>query len=195
MEPVTESFPQLFRRCMAEQGKTSVMDMWRMLPETPDRTSYETIRLLSTGKQRTVSQQRVIDDLVIILRVSENTIRTSLAMPPTYGDWDLPPRAQSLDPHERGVVIGVVDALLRARGMETEDAKKMIGAVDEATTDTGSTAGTGESGNEGVNLKHPERQPGTTFAQGRQSARTSRGDRQQDVQGADVDDSAERPKL
>ena len=50
-----------------------------------------------------------------MLSVTEDVVREALAMPPTYGVWEIPPRAQALDPHERDVVMGVVDALLRAK--------------------------------------------------------------------------------
>lgn len=121
VEDVTETFQQMFRRRMAELGRRSVMDMWRALPDQAGRTSYETIRLLVNGQQKTVKEDRVIADLAAMLEVSEAQVRESLQLLPSFGRWDLPPRAQALDPQERDVVISVVDALLRARGQGASD--------------------------------------------------------------------------
>lgn len=135
MESVTETFPQLFHRRMGELHLKSVRDMWRRLPDDPDRISYETVRLLANGQQRTVNEQRVIDDLVLILGVDENQIRASLALPPSYGPWDLPPRAQVLDPQERTVVMSVVEALLRAKGVGVDEYQKSRSGGNGSTDD------------------------------------------------------------
>ena len=111
-----ESLQEMIRRVMREEGLDSVRALYRRLPDNKDRVTYETVRKLANGEQRGTRDPRVFRDLAIMLRVDENDVRTALNELPTYGDWELPPRAQSLNPDERATVMNVVDAILRAKG-------------------------------------------------------------------------------
>lgn len=113
---VTESLPALIARRMNDLGARSVRDLYLRLPtDETDRISYETVRKLVNGEQRRVKGNRVLRDLALMLEVNENEVRVALGVPPTYGPWEIPPRVNGLDPTERDVVMGVIDALLRAK--------------------------------------------------------------------------------
>lgn len=129
VERVTKSLPELISDRMADLGVESVRQLYNRLPNEPgvQRVTYETVRKLYNGEQRGTRDERVPRDLALMLEVSENEVRAALAMPPAYGQFDLPPRAQGLAPQERDVVMAVVDALLRAR--RGTDAKKSGAAV------------------------------------------------------------------
>jgi len=127
---MTESIPELIARRMGELRITSLRALHQRLPEGADSITYETVRNLANGKQRSTRDERVYRDLAIILAVDENVVRTAMGAGPTFGAWDMPARAQGLDPHEREIVISVVDALLRAKRGGSSDgrmpeAKKM----------------------------------------------------------------------
>lgn len=134
---MTESVPELIARRMGELQITSLLALHRRLTD-PDSITYETVRNLANGKQRGTRDDRVIRDLAIMLAVDEATVREAVGADPTYGPWELPPRAQGLDPQEREVVISVVDALLRAKraggndGRQPEAEKRMYAAMDAA---------------------------------------------------------------
>lgn len=112
---VSESLQDLIRRIMREQDIDCVRSLYRRLPDAHDRVTYETVRKLANGEQRGTRDTRVFRDLAIMLRVDENDVRAAMGVPPTYGEWQLPPRAQSLNLDERAAVMGVVDAILRAK--------------------------------------------------------------------------------
>lgn len=112
---MAESLPELIARRMGEQGITSLLALHKRLPEGGDSITYETVRNLANGKQRGTRDERVIRDLATILAVNENEVRDAMGVERTYGPWEMPARAQGLDPTEREVVIGMVDALLRAK--------------------------------------------------------------------------------
>lgn len=140
MDGVTESLPQLFSRRMGDLKVSTVRQLYQRLPQGDgvDRVTYETVRKLHNGEQRGSRDQRVPRDLALMLEVSENEIRSAMKMPPTFGEFELPPRAQALDPQERVVVMAVVDALLRAK--RGSDAQKMITDVGGSTSSEGLAA-------------------------------------------------------
>lgn len=119
VDDVTESLPQLIKRRQRELGDTSgdasLAQLYRRLPDGDDRITYETLRNLANGKQRGARGSRVPRDLAIILGVPESDIRESMGVPASHGPWELPQQAEMLDPEERGVVLGVVNALIRAK--------------------------------------------------------------------------------
>ena len=134
---MSESLPDLIATAMSRFGVQSVRALYRRLPDGADRMTYETFRKLSNGEQRGVRDPRVVRDLQIILEEPEPRIRAALNMGPTYGPWELPPRAQGLNPQERRVVVEVIDTILLAkRGGETDanpaEARKKIPTVAEA---------------------------------------------------------------
>lgn len=112
---MTESIPELFARRMAELSVPSLLALHRRLPEGADSITYETVRNLANGKQRGTRDDRVIRDLASMLAVDENDVRDAMGIEHSFGEWEMPARAQGLDSHEREIVISVVDALLRAK--------------------------------------------------------------------------------
>ena len=115
VDSVTESLPMLIARRMADLEVDSLSALHRRLPADDGRVTYETVRNLANGKQRTVREDRVLNALADMLDVEVNAVRAALQMEPDYGEWQLPDRAQGLDPQERQVVVSVIDALLRAK--------------------------------------------------------------------------------
>lgn len=115
MGAVAKSLPELFAKRMGELGTKSVRELYQRLPDDGDCVTYETVRKLYNGEQRGTRDERVPRDLALMLGVDENVVREAMSIPPTYGPWEIPPRAQSLDPDERDAVMGVIDALLRAK--------------------------------------------------------------------------------
>lgn len=112
---VTESLPQLIAERQAALQVTSLTQLYRRLPPGDDRITYETLRNLRNGTQRGVRDQRTLRDLALMLDVPEDRVRRALGVGPSWGPFELPPRASGLDPTERDVVLSVVDALLRAK--------------------------------------------------------------------------------
>lgn len=112
---MTESIPELIARRMAELQVTSLLALHRRLPQGHGSITYETVRNLANGKQRGTRDDRVIRDLASMLAVDENEVRDAMGIEHSFGEWEMPARAQGLDPHEREIVISVVDALLRAK--------------------------------------------------------------------------------
>lgn len=112
---VAESLPELIARRMKDLSVTSLNALHRLLPPGDDRITYETLRLLNNGQQRGTRDERVFRDLALMLDVDTNTVRAAIGVEPDFGPFDLPPRAQGLDPQERSTVVGVMDAILRAK--------------------------------------------------------------------------------
>ena len=120
---MTESLPQLIRRRRKELNISNVSALYRRLPnDDVDRITYETVRKLANGEQRSTKDPRVPRDLAIILGVPETTVRRALHVAPDYGEWVLPPRAQGLNPKERDTVERVIDAILSAHREGETDA-------------------------------------------------------------------------
>lgn len=119
MDDATESLPALIRRRQGELHAAGLMDLYRRLPEGTGRITYETFRLLANGKQRGHRGGRVFRDVALILSVTENDVREAMGAEPEYGDWELPARANALDPTERELVLRVIDGLLRAKRTRT----------------------------------------------------------------------------
>ena len=115
VDPVNESLPELIARRQRDLGAAKVAELYRRLPDGEDRITYETVRKLANGEQRSAREPRVFRDLALILSVDESVVRLAMGVEPSYGEFEMPPRAQGLDHHERDVVLGVMDALLRAK--------------------------------------------------------------------------------
>lgn len=139
---MSESLPDLIAKAMSRFGVQSVSALYRRLPKGDDRMTYETFRKLKTGEQRGSRDPRVVRDLQIILAESEATIRAALEIGPTYGPWELPPRAQGLNPQERKVVVEVIDTILLAKreggtNVSTTAAKEKSGILSRSPPSRG----------------------------------------------------------
>lgn len=157
MDDVTESLPDLIGRRMKELGATSIRALHARLPDDDDRISPETVRLLRSGRQKDAGD-RTIRDLALMLGVSENEVRRALDLPPTYGPWQIPDRANVLTPKERTVVMSVIDALVSAR---TEEKSWARGNASSEEADQGEAPEVEDSGASVTQLRpeQPDDQP------------------------------------
>lgn len=113
--PMNQSIPELIAQRQGALGAKTLLALYRRLPAGDDRITYETLRNLANGRQRGTRDGRVIRDLAVMLDVQPDVVRKALRADPDFGEWELPPRAQALDPQERTAVVSVIDAILRAK--------------------------------------------------------------------------------
>lgn len=107
-----ESLAALVQRRQAELGYGSLIALYRAAGLGPDSISYETLRRIAKGEQRSSrASGTTVSDVARILRVDENTIRTAEAVGEPVGGWD---RYERLTDSERAAVEAIIDALLAA---------------------------------------------------------------------------------
>lgn len=198
VDGVTESLPDLIGRRMKELGASSIRALHARLPDDGDRISSETVRLLKNGQQKDAGD-RTIRDLALMLGVSENEVRQALDLPPTYGPWQIPERANVLTPRERTVVMSVIDALVSAR---TEEKQWASGNASSEDVDQSGAPEAMEDSGASVTQLHPweEPRPADTFDphdQRRVASRPSQEERearrQAEAESAHIDDENQDP--
>ena len=74
--------------------------------------TYETLRRMATGRQRSIRGDQTYEDLSTILRVSVDDVKSAEAGYTPIGGWE---RYERLNAEERKAVEGVMDAILAAR--------------------------------------------------------------------------------
>lgn len=116
MSDVNRSIPELVAMRQAQLHIKTVRGLYSRIPSGRDLVSYETFRKLANGEQRGAKDEKTIQTLALALGISERQVERALKIPPSYGHFGLPDRAQRLDPRERGVVLDVIDTILRAKG-------------------------------------------------------------------------------
>jgi hypothetical protein len=86
-------------------------EAFRAVPN-PEVT-YELLRRVEANGHATIGP-KAVRTLATMLDVDENTIREAARQRPALGRFELPERADKLEPSERAVIVSVVDAILRA---------------------------------------------------------------------------------
>lgn len=117
-----ESLPDLIERRRAELKRSSLKDLHRRLGRNAEQQlGYERFRLIAKGRTRRPKPD-AIRALARILDVNENEIRHAIGVPPSHGPFELPPRANELNSHQRDAIIHVINEFVRTnRDISTED--------------------------------------------------------------------------
>lgn len=112
-----ESIPDLIARRRRELGYRNLKQLHdAYLAAGPDRgkyLSYEILRQHSRGSAGKLLD-KTVTGLSLALDVHENEVRAAAGIPPTFGQWKPPKRADELDERQRNTVRRVIDELVRA---------------------------------------------------------------------------------
>jgi predicted DNA-binding protein len=124
LSDVTETLQDLLERRLRELGQRrgrgesiSLREAWQRLPEDAEgrRTpTYETFRRIRQGGHTNISDETAAA-LATMLDVPAEHVYAAARIPPRLGPFELPSRAEALNPGERAAVLGVVDAILGAK--------------------------------------------------------------------------------
>lgn len=108
------------------------------LPEDEDgqrSPTYETFRRIRQAGHTNINDETATA-LATMLEVPVETVYLAARIPPRLGPFELPGRADALDPGERAAVLGVVDAILGAKGAAAR-ADIVWGGTGSGKTETG----------------------------------------------------------
>lgn len=129
MSDVTETLQDLLERRLRELGQRrgrgeslSLREAWRRLPEDEHggRTpTYETFRRIRQDGHTNIGDETVAA-LATMLDVDDAEVRRAAGQKPRLGRFELPSRADALNPKERAAVLDVVDAILDAASVREE---------------------------------------------------------------------------
>lgn len=126
MSDVNETLQALLERRLREMGqrrgrgeKLSLREAWMRLPELDGgrAISYETVRRIRENGHTKIGDATA-DAIATMLDVPVDRVLLAAGQRPRLGKFDLPRRADRLTEDERGVVVGVVDAILSAANQE-----------------------------------------------------------------------------
>lgn len=90
----------------------SLIAMYRAANLPKGAITYETLRRMATGRQRSIRGDQTYEDLSTILRVSVDDVKSAEAGYTPIGGWE---RYERLNAEERKAIEGVMDAILAAR--------------------------------------------------------------------------------
>jgi hypothetical protein len=108
------------------------------------KVSYETLRLIRTGRHSGSISQDVAEGLALALDVPLTRVLAVAGRRIPQGPFVLPKRAEALTKSERNVVLSVVDAILDAAGQNRAPAEHASSAAAErAAQGAGQGAGPG----------------------------------------------------
>lgn len=98
----------------------SLIAMYRAANLPKGAITYETLRRMATGRQRSIRGDQTYEDLSTILRVSVDDVKSAEAGYTPIGGWE---RYERLNAEERKAIEGVMDAILAAReaGSNSDD--------------------------------------------------------------------------
>lgn len=124
MSDVIETLQDLLERRLRELGQRrgrgesiSLREAWQRLPEDEEgrRTpTYETFRRIRQAGHTNINDETA-DALATMLEVAVDQVYAAAKIPPRLGRFELPSRADALNPGERAAVIGVIEAILDAK--------------------------------------------------------------------------------
>lgn len=123
MSDVTETLQDLMERRLRELGhrrgrgeSISLREAWQRLPEDENgqrRPTYEVFRRIRQSGHSNISEETAVA-LATMLDVDLGDVNRAAGRRAPLGRFELPTRADRLNDTERGVVLGVVDAILDA---------------------------------------------------------------------------------
>ncbi|WCC80063.1 hypothetical protein O6R08_00380 [Cutibacterium equinum] len=111
MDDVT-ALQRLIANRQRDLNAPSLIAMYRAANLPKGAITYETLRRMATGRQRSIRGDQTYEDLSTILRVSVDDVKSAEAGYTPIGGWE---RYERLNAEERKAVEGVMDAILAAR--------------------------------------------------------------------------------
>ncbi|MDU7935215.1 MAG: hypothetical protein E7J54_31945 [Pseudomonas aeruginosa] len=111
MDDVT-ALQRLIAQRQRDLNARSLIAMYRAANLPRGAITYETLRRMATGRQRSIRGDQTYEDLSTILRVSVDDVKSAEAGYTPIGGWE---RYERLNAEERKAVEGVMDAILAAR--------------------------------------------------------------------------------
>lgn len=111
MDDVT-ALQRLIANRQRDLNAPSLIAMYRAANLPRGAITYETLRRMATGRQRSIRGDQTYEDLSTILRVSVDDVKSAEAGYTPIGGWE---RYERLNAEERKAVEGVMDAILAAR--------------------------------------------------------------------------------
>lgn len=111
MDDVT-ALQRLIAKRQRDLNAQSLIAMYRAANLPEGAITYETLRRISTGQQRSIRGDRTYEDLSAILRVGIDDVKSAEAGYTPVGGWE---RYERLSIEEKKAVEGVMDAILAAR--------------------------------------------------------------------------------
>lgn len=111
MDDVT-ALQRLIVQRQRDLNARSLIAMYRAANLPRGAITYETLRRMATGRQRSIRGDQTYEDLSTILRVSVDDVKSAEAGYTPIGGWE---RYERLNAEERKAVEGVMDAILAAR--------------------------------------------------------------------------------
>lgn len=109
--PVAESLADL----VADARERCGLSLREVEEKTGGAVSFQTVHAIEQTGRTNVSTDR-LDALADVLGLGRREVRAAAARDPGLGAFVLPEEADRLDRSERAAVLGVVRALLRAKG-------------------------------------------------------------------------------
>lgn len=118
MSSVSETLQQLVRRRLEElgaaRGRNGPISLREAYLAVPDPgVSYEVVRRVEKGGHTNIGD-KAARTIATMLGVEENDVWRAAGRKPKLGPFELPSRADKLEPSERAVVLSVIDAILAA---------------------------------------------------------------------------------
>jgi hypothetical protein len=103
------------------------------------KVSYETLRLIVSGRHSGNIGEEVAEGLALALDVPLSRIYTAAARRAPLGRFELPRRADRLNRSEREVILSVVDAILTAAGERAEPERRLAAVAHDPGKRAGGT--------------------------------------------------------